>query len=111
MSSRLKMMVRPILRPIPCLRAVARMTASLTGNIVPERSQALLYDGQLSIGSPVSTPSSLTLTFRSVAAARATAAPIAVLVGSRVTTFLFVLFQVDLAASIDLHTAFGRRAP
>ena len=35
-----------------CLRAVARMTASLTGNMDPERSQALLYAGQSSIGTP-----------------------------------------------------------
>jgi hypothetical protein len=33
-------MARPILRPMPCLRAQARMTASLTGKTVPARSRA-----------------------------------------------------------------------
>jgi hypothetical protein len=40
------MIMRPILRPIPCLRAVARITASLVGNTVPTRSRARLYVGQ-----------------------------------------------------------------
>jgi hypothetical protein len=39
------MMVRPIFRPIWCLRAVCRMMASLTGNTVPAKSRALLYFG------------------------------------------------------------------
>jgi hypothetical protein len=43
------MMVRPILRPIPCWRAVARITASLTGNTHPARSQARLYLGHSSM--------------------------------------------------------------
>jgi hypothetical protein len=39
------MMARPIFRPIWCLRAVCRMTASLTGNTVPAKSRAILYFG------------------------------------------------------------------
>ena len=39
------MWARPIFRPIWCLRAVCRMTASLTGNTVPARSRAILYFG------------------------------------------------------------------
>ena len=40
------MMARPIFRPIWCLRAACRMTASLTGNTAPARSRAILYVGQ-----------------------------------------------------------------
>ena len=39
------MMARPIFRPIPFLRAVCRMTSSLTGNTVPAKSRAILYFG------------------------------------------------------------------
>ena len=39
------MMVRPIFRPIWCLRAIPRMTASPTGNTVPAKSRAILYFG------------------------------------------------------------------
>ena len=39
------MTARPIFRPMPFLRAVCRMTASLTGNTVPARSRAILYFG------------------------------------------------------------------
>jgi hypothetical protein len=43
------MIWRPILRPMPFLRAVARITASLTGNTVPARSRAHLYAGHPSM--------------------------------------------------------------
>jgi hypothetical protein len=104
------MMVRPILRPIPCLRAIARTTASLTGNIVPERSQALLYAGQSSIGPPRLNRSSAE-SYTHVQISRCgsgAAAPIPVLPESRVHDVPVRAVQVDLAASIDLHTAFGR---
>ena len=39
------MTARPIFRPMSFLRAVCRMTASLTGNTVPARSRAILYFG------------------------------------------------------------------
>ena len=37
------MMARPILRPIPCLRASFRIVSSLTGKTVPARSRAMTY--------------------------------------------------------------------
>jgi hypothetical protein len=37
---------RPIFRPMSYLRAVWRITASLTGNTVPASSRAILYVGQ-----------------------------------------------------------------
>jgi hypothetical protein len=40
------MIARPIFRPIPCLRAVCKITASLTGKTLPlARSRAILYAG------------------------------------------------------------------
>lgn len=39
------MTARPILRPIPCLRAKSRMTDSLTGNTSPANSLAFRYLG------------------------------------------------------------------
>jgi len=40
---RAKMMARPILRPIPCLRASRRIESSLAGKAVPARSRAMTY--------------------------------------------------------------------
>jgi hypothetical protein len=45
------MMARPSLRPILNLRAVVRITVSLTGKTGPARSLASLYFGHPSIGS------------------------------------------------------------
>lgn len=39
------MMARPIFRPTLFLRAVCRMTSSLTGNTVPAKPRAILYFG------------------------------------------------------------------
>jgi hypothetical protein len=39
------MVTRPILRPMLCLRAVCRITASLTGKTSPAKSRAILYTG------------------------------------------------------------------
>ena len=39
------MTARPIFRPMWFLRAVCRITVSLTGNTVPARSRAILYFG------------------------------------------------------------------
>jgi len=39
------MIARPILRPMWCLRAVCRITASLTGKTDPARSRAILNAG------------------------------------------------------------------
>jgi len=44
------MIARPILRPIACLRAVARMTASLTGKTGPASSRASRNAGQQPVG-------------------------------------------------------------
>jgi hypothetical protein len=52
------MTARPILRPMPSLRAVWRITSSDTGKTDPAKSRAILYWGQSrDIGRGVRSPS------------------------------------------------------
>jgi hypothetical protein len=44
------MMRRPSLRPMPSLRAVCKITLSLTGKTGPARSRAVRYAGKSFIG-------------------------------------------------------------